>query len=290
MPTPRSGSFDDLLAWGSGMLANGGIADARREARLLLGHIGKLTTEDMLAGRVAGLGDDVTQAYGASIERRVSGEPVSRIRGFREFWSLNFEISPATLDPRPDSEHVVEAVVKRLRERAIAAPRLLDLGTGTGCLLISAVSEISGATGVGVDLSAEAIHTARRNAARLGMADRTRFLVGNWAATISAQFDAVIVNPPYIVSRTIDELAVEVRDFDPKLALDGGYDGLACYRDLAPQLRRLVGESGLVAIEIGIAQSTSVTSILAAQGLEVVEVVPDLAGIPRCIIGMPGPG
>jgi len=289
MPIPNSGSLDDLLNWGSKVLADGGIADARREARLLLGYAGDLTTEDILAARVATVDHDVTLAFYASLRRRVSGEPLSRIRGYREFWSLNFEVNSATLDPRPESEHIVEVVVKRLRDRAVAAPRILDLGTGTGCLLISVVSEIPGATGVGVDLSVVAASTAQRNADRLKVGKRVGFLVGNWASAIGGYFDAVIVNPPYIATRTIEELAKEVRDFDPILALDGGEDGLACYRDLAQQLRGLVGEGGFVAVEVGVGQSTAVTSILTKEGLEVVDVEPDLAGIPRCLVGAPTP-
>lgn len=289
MPISNSGSLDDLLNWGSKVLADGGIADARREARLLLGYAGNLTTEDILADRVATLGHDVTLAFNASLRRRVSGEPLSRIRGHREFWSLNFEVNSATLDPRPESEHIVEVVVKRLRDRAVAAPRILDLGTGTGCLLISVVSEIPGATGVGVDLSVVAASTAQRNADRLNVGERVGFHVGNWASAIGGYFDAVIVNPPYIATRTIEELAREVRDFDPILALDGGEDGLTCYRDLAQQLRGLVCEGGFVAIEVGVGQSMAVTSILTKAGLEVVDVVPDLAGIPRCIVVTPAP-
>jgi len=217
------------------------------------------------------------------LSRMIAREPLSRIVGRREFWGLEFVLSADTLDPRPDSESMVEAVLSRLADRT-QPYRFLDLGTGTGCLLLALLSEFPQANGVGVDVAAGAASTARRNAKRLGLSDRAYFAVGDWARAIAGGFDAVVANPPYIPTRAIPELPPEVRDSDPRRALDGGSDGLAAYRAIAADLLRLLRPDGLFAAEIGLGQAEAVALILAQNGLAIEGFAADLGGVIRCVV------
>ena len=217
------------------------------------------------------------------LERMVAGEPLSRITGRREFWGLEFLLSGDTLDPRPETETVVEAVLARLPERG-RPYRLLDLGTGTGCLLLALLSEYPAASGVGVDIAPGAVRTARLNAERVGAGGRAHFVAGSWSDALTSRFDAVVANPPYIASAGIAALPPEVREHDPRRALDGGADGLAAYREIAAGLPRLLPPNGVFAAEIGLGQAEAVAAILARQGLRMDGIDRDLAGIERCII------
>lgn len=216
--------------------------------------------------------------------RRLAGEPVWRILGEREFWGLRFRLSSATLEPRPDSEAIVEAALQALGPRRQGPLSVLDLGTGTGCLLISVLHECAGASGLGIDLSAEACETARGNAALNGVAGRATFRQGDWTAGLSGPFDLVLSNPPYIASGEIAGLAVEVREHDPRLALDGGADGLDCYRLLARQVPPLLFPGGLVVLEIGAGQEHDVQALMMAGGLAFRGSRYDLGGHIRALI------
>jgi release factor glutamine methyltransferase len=215
------------------------------------------------------------------VARRARREPVSRIVGRREFWSLDFMLSPATLDPRPDSECLIEAALAAAPEDA--ATLVLDLGTGSGCLLLAFLSERKRATGLGVDLSADAVATARENAARLGLAERARFAVGDWGAGVTGGFDLILCNPPYIPAGDIEGLAPEVAHHDPRLALAGGEDGLEAYRELAPELARLLRPRGRAVLEVGHGQADAVGRLMAAAGLSTHARRADLGGIERCL-------
>lgn len=217
-------------------------------------------------------------------ERRLAGEPVWRILGEREFWGLRFRLSPATLEPRPDSEAIVEAALAALGSRRQEPLSVLDLGTGTGCLLISVLHECPHATGLGIDLSLEACETARGNAALNGVAGRAAFRQGDWTAGLRGPFDLVLSNPPYIASGEISGLAVEVREHDPRLALDGGADGLDCYRLLARQVPPLLAAGGLVVLEIGAGQERDVEALMTAGGLAFRGRRHDLGGHIRALI------
>jgi len=217
------------------------------------------------------------------LRRTLAHEPLSRVLGAREFWGLDFMLSPDTLDPRPETETLVEAVLARLPERG-RPRRFLDLGTGTGCLLLALLSEYPAATGVGVDLAAGAVDTAARNAERHGLRPRAEFVVGNWGKGLTEAFDVIVANPPYIASSDLAALPPEVRDYDPSLALDGGADGLAAYRAIAADLPRLLAPAGFFACEIGAGQENAVAGIISAAGLVIDNVLPDLAGIPRCVV------
>jgi release factor glutamine methyltransferase len=219
--------------------------------------------------------------YAGHLARRAGHEPVSRILGHREFWSLDFALGPATLDPRPDSETLVEAALAACPDRPL---RVLDLGTGTGCLLLAVLHDRPAAFGLGVDRSEAAAGTARANARALGLADRAAFLVGDWATALDARFDLILSNPPYIPEAEIAALDPEVRDHDPHLALSGGADGLDAYRDLAVALPGLLVPGGTAVVELGIGQAADVAALFRAAGLDITATPHDLAGIPRCLV------
>jgi release factor glutamine methyltransferase len=219
--------------------------------------------------------------------RRLGGEPTWRIIGEREFWGLTFRLSPATLEPRPDSEAIVEAALAQIGERRNEALSVLDLGTGTGCLLISLLSEMPYANGLGIDLSREACLTAAANAALNGVATRARFMQGNWTEGLAGLFDVVLSNPPYIPSAEIEMLAPEVKDHDPRLALDGGGDGLAPYRDFARTLPALLKPQGFVVLEIGAGQKDDIVALMRGGGLELKGSRHDLGGHERALIFAP---
>jgi release factor glutamine methyltransferase len=216
--------------------------------------------------------------------RRIAGEPVWRILGEREFWGLPFRLSPATLEPRPDSETIVETALRQLTGRRDEDLALLDLGTGTGCLLIALLSELPQAHGLGIDLSEEACRTAAGNAARNGVDGRAAFRQGSWTEGLSGRFDLIVSNPPYIPSAEIPTLSVEVREHDPLLALDGGADGLGPYRLFASSLPLLLAPGGVIVLEIGAGQGPDVVALMQAGGLEFRGSRNDLGGHERALI------
>mgnify|MGYP003353039385 CR=1 FL=1 len=199
------------------------------------------------------------------------------------FRSMEFALSPETLDPRPDTETLVEAVLAAFRD-ASPPRRILDLGTGSGCILCALLREWPGTMGVGVDRSAGAAEAARRNARDLGFGDRAAFVCGDWTSALAGPFDVVVSNPPYVASADIAVLEPEVSRFDPAAALDGGGDGLAVYRVLAPALRALLAPGGVVAFEVGQGQAKEVGELLAEAGLEFIAVRADLSGIERVVL------
>lgn len=254
-----------------------GIADnPRLEARLLLGHALGLSTADLI--RDADRPIDPT-VFDALIEQRAAHVPLAYLTGHREFWSLDLTVSPATLIPRPDSETIVEAALREAPD-----PRLvLDLGTGSGCLLLAVLHERPNAFGIGIDQSAEALAVARFNAARCGLSGRATFVRGDWAEAIEGQFDLILSNPPYIPASDIPGLMPEVSLHEPLSALDGGADGLDAYRRIIPSLPRLLSPSGRAVLEIGIGQSEAVSALAAGAGLDAT-CDADLAGIPRAVV------
>lgn len=226
----------------------------------------------------------IVTAFEALLLRRLAHEPISKIVGFREFWSLSFRTSADVLDPRPDSETLVEAVLAAVADKS-ASLRLVDFGTGSGCLLLSLLHELPNATGLGVDLSPAALAVARENAARLGLAARAAFRESDWGQGLADPFDILISNPPYIESAVVPTLEPEVTRYDPALALDGGPDGLDAYRRLAPDLARLAAPGAVVALEVGQGQDAAVSGLLAAAGFTGLSVRADLGGIRRVVVG-----
>ncbi len=294
-----------------------GIETARLDARILVG---------------IALGIDETAVFGyperrlnvnelirldGLVARRSGREPMARITGTREFWSLPFKVTDDTLVPRPDSETLVEAVLERIMnplcpfepegdlrhkpshgndpayvDRALATIdtrdarlEILDLGTGTGCLLLALLSELPQARGMGVDINPGAIATAQGNAEALGLADRARFQTGTWSAGGAGTFDIVVANPPYIPSAEIEELMPEVAWFEPIVALDGGNDGLDSIREIVADLGRRLAVNGIVCIEVGQGQAMGAARILRDACLQRIEIKRDLAGIERCVLG-----
>jgi release factor glutamine methyltransferase len=264
-------------------LAAAGIAEPRHEARLILALALGIEPAAILGWPERVVQPELAAAAEALIARRVDGEPVSRLRGKREFWSLDFALSPDTLDPRADSETLIAAALADIPDRA-AALRVVDFGTGTGCLLLALLSELPKATGLGIDISAGAVAAAQGNAAALGLAGRAEFRIGGWAARIDGPADVILANPPYIPRSEIGRLPAEVLAFDPRAALDGGPDGLSAYRPLGAAIRGLLGPAGKAYIEIGAGQGLQVVRVLGEAGLAVAAVCRDLAGIERCVV------
>lgn len=279
-------TLDSLVAEAAGVLAAAGFEEPRRQARRLVASALAISRTELFSCSDRPVDASQAGRLRAMLGRMVEHEPLSRILGQREFWGLDFALSSATLDPRPETETVVEAVLRRKPNRS-APLRILDLGTGTGCLLLALLGEYREATGCGIDLSEGAVRTAVRNAARLGLAARARFLVGNWAAAVSGRFDAVVANPPYIATEDLRFLPQEVARYDPRQALDGGEDGLMPYRAIAAALPRLLAPEGIFACEIGVDQADPVGAILTANGLSCDGIEKDLGGIARCAIGRP---
>jgi release factor glutamine methyltransferase len=276
----------DAVAAVAARLSAAGITDARREARLLVA-LALGVEPGVVLGYPERRVDPSAQARLAGLAaRRAAREPYSRLVRRRQFWSLDLEISPDTLDPRPDSETLVETALALRPDRA-APLRILDFGTGSGCLLLALLSELRNAVGVGVDVLPGAAATARRNAAALGLSQRAFFVAGSWGDAISCQADVILANPPYIASSEIDTLAPEVACYEPRQALDGGADGLAAYRALATTTRRLLSPSGVALFEVGAGRHSVVIDLLRASGLGLQRLKCDLSGITRCIVVEP---
>lgn len=275
-------TIGDAIRRATERLEKAGIEDAGTDARLLVGMATGLDRTGLVVGRDQRLATDETARLDAVLARRMKREPVSRILGQREFWSLPFALGPDVLDPRPDSETLVAEALARLPE-ADRDYRLLDLGTGTGCLLLALLFERPNGWGVGVDRAERAASVARANAVSLGLADRACFMVGHWGDALQTRFDLIVCNPPYISLAERAALAQEVRDHDPALALFGGDDGLDAYRAIGPRLGALLAEDGVAVVEICAGQTEAVTGLMANNALETVAIRSDLAGYDRAL-------
>jgi len=261
------------------------VDEAELDARILLGAALGLDLTGLIAQTARLLTEAEASRLAQHAQRRIAGEPVARILGTREFWGLPFRLSEATLVPRPDTETVVELALEILRQRELSQPpRIADIGTGSGAILLALLHDIPGAFGVGTDLSLNALETARDNAAALGLADRSAFVACSYLAALGGPFDLVVSNPPYIPSAEIRTLSVEVREHDPHLALDGGNDGYDAYRALIPQAAERLAPGGALIVEAGQGQARNIETLMTAAAL-VVDRPPkaDLAGIPRAV-------
>lgn len=260
-----------------------GVPSARLDARMLLAHILGISTTVVFSHPERPISAEEADDLRRAGDRRLRREPMSHIIGRREFWSLSFKVTADTLDPRPDTETVIEAVLSAVSDRQ-APLRLLDFGTGTGCILLALLSELPQATGVGIDASPAALLVARENAKTLGFHHRAGFVLGHWGQGIEQSFDVIVANPPYIPDGEIDALEDEVALYEPRDALAGGIDGLACYRALAPDVARLLKPGGIAALEVGQGQAEAVSRIFQGQGLALLAVRQDLAGVERCVL------
>ena len=265
-----------------------GIDSAELDARLLAGAAFDLDLTGLIAATTRIVTSDEATRLEDFLRRRMAGEPVARILCNKEFWGLNLRLSPATLVPRPDTETVVELALETCRQQPPVGGRrrIADIGTGSGAILLALLTEFSEATGVGTDISLEALCTARDNAAHLGLAPRASFVACNYAAALSGAFDLIVSNPPYIRSGDIAGLEREVREYDPARALDGGPDGLDAYRAIAPEAARLLAPGGTLIVEAGYGQSGPIADLMVSCGLTP-DLPPkaDLAGVPRAVLG-----
>ena len=266
------------------MFRGAGLDSPELDARLLVGHALGLDHTALTSGAGRRLGRTETQAIEALAARRLTREPVARILGTKEFWGLSLAITAETLVPRPETETVVEEALAAIdaggpRSRAL---RIADLGTGSGALLLALLSELPNATGIGTDVSEPALHTARNNAIELGLHARAQYAVCDFGTALCSGFELVVCNPPYVASGDMASLAAEVRH-DPCRALDGGPDGLAAYRALAADARRLLSRKGHLVLELGAGQEHAVTAMFRKQGLAPAPARHDLAGISRAL-------
>lgn len=265
-----------LLLEGRRRLADCGTAAL--DARLLLQHVLRLDHADLIAGDREPVSADAVQAYRALLARRGAGEPVSRILGVRNFFGRDFVVSPEVLDPRADTETLVEAALPLLGKS-----RILDLGAGSGAIIVTLLAERPEAMGVAVDLSPGALAVTAENARRHGVLSRLSLLEGSWFAPVEGRFDVIVSNPPYIPAGDIEGLGRDVRDFDPLLALAGGADGLDAYRALATGAARFLAPGGVVLLEIGAGQATAITALFVAAGWQPAGQFCDLGGHVRVL-------
>lgn len=265
-------------------LVEAGHESAALEARVLLGHVTGLTREQMIVEDARDLTPEEAAGFEALVERRVAREPVAYLIGEKEFFGLRFEVNSDTLVPRPDTETLVAAVLKFCKTLD-HAPRILDLGTGSGAILLAVLHNDLQATGLGVDRSPDALEVATQNAKALGLDERVSFLEGNWTSGLEGPFDVIVTNPPYIPSTDMAGLMPDVRDFEPAGALNGGPDGLDPMRIIARDAGPLFAPGGLFCCEIGQGQDETAVEILGDNGFGDVKCVPDLNGIARCVCG-----
>ncbi|MFI4935860.1 MAG: peptide chain release factor N(5)-glutamine methyltransferase [Caulobacterales bacterium] len=269
-------------------LAAAGVDSPAIDARLLLEAAAEVARAEILADPHRPLAPETAERLATLVERRAGREPVSHILGKRGFWTIMLRVSGDVLTPRPDTETLVEVVLGRFApDQAFS---LLDLGVGSGAILLAILAERPNAAGLGVDASPAALAVAQENAAILGLTDRAALQHGDWAAGLAdASFDVVVANPPYIASAEIETLEPEVRDFEPRLALDGGADGLDAYRILAPEMLRALKPGGLFAVEIGAGQREAVLALFRAAGGEGLSTYKDLADRDRVVAGAKKP-
>ena len=277
------------------LLKDADIDEPVMEARLLVGFVLGGGPERVLADRDELLTADQASALKAALTQRCQRVPMAQIIGVREFWSLPFKVTSATLTPRPDTETLVEAILHHVSE---SPARIIDLGTGTGCILLALLSEWPNATGVGVDASEEALAVARDNGVTLGLGSRTQFVQADWnqerwtqarVGSWGGPFDVVVSNPPYIPALDIEALDEDVRTHEPRLALDGGDDGLGAYRAIVLQLNALLTVDGVIGFEVGIDQADDVGALILEAGFELLEKRADLGGVERAVIARKGP-
>lgn len=272
-----SRSFQTALGDGRALLAKAGVAGAERDALRLLAHaagwdVGRLSIE--LGQPIA---SDIAARFDHAIAQRAAGRPVAKITGWRDFWAGRFRVTDDVLDPRPDTETLIEAALQHPFQR------VLDLGTGSGCIVLSLLAERPAATGVGCDISPAALDVARANAADHGLGARVSFVQSDWFSAIEGRFDLVVSNPPYIALDEMADLAIEVRAHDPFCALSDGGDGLGAYRSIAAGIGRVLRPQGMVLVEIGPSQAAAVAQLFQNAGLVEIAVLPDLDGRDRVV-------
>jgi release factor glutamine methyltransferase len=293
IPLKGGKTLGDAVRRLGSLFREAGIDTAPLDARVLAAAACGLTSEESIVKRDIALSAKADRQIGSYASRRVAGEPVSRIVGRREFWGLPFGISPGTLDPRPETELLVEAALDHVKSEHLGGTplRILDLGTGSGCILGALLSELPLSFGVGLDRSADALKMARENLSRLGLLDRSALLCADWTNCLrDMSFDIIVCNPPYIASSDIEGLGIEVRAYDPRLALDGGEDGLRAFRVILKQVFKALHSKGFAVFEAGYGQTRAVLDMMVqeAPGGDVLEtrILRDLGGVERAVAGV----
>lgn len=279
-----------LLQLARKQLDDAGMDSAALDARLIVEHFSRTSRTDAIVRPDLPIARDISAAVEAALARRLAGEPVHRILGCREFYGLKLALSPDTLEPRPDTETLVDAVLPFARAVVSrqGSCRILDLGTGTGAIALALLAEVPEATANGTDISAAALATAKKNAVSLGLESRFSASESSWFAEISGRYDVIVSNPPYIPSRDIEFLQREVRDFDPRRALDGGEDGLDPYRIIADGADAFLNHGGIVAVEIGSTQNADVAQLFSKEGWQLSKAEKDLSGNDRVLVFIAG--
>jgi len=273
-----AGRADAALRAAVARLKAAGVADPARDARLLLAHAMGISPDRLLLHLAEPLEAGAMGRFDVAVTARAARRPLAQIVGRRAFWGRDFMVTSDVLDPRPETETLVAAALEQ------PYGRVLDLGTGSGCILLSLLAERHDAEGLGVDVSDAALAVARRNAAVLGVADRVRFRIGDWCTGLRERFDLVVANPPYLAALEIEGLAPEVRDWEPPGALSPGGDGLGAYRAIAAGVGQVIAPGGRLLLEIGPTQAPAVTAILRHAGLSVAPPLPDMDGRPRVLL------
>lgn len=264
-------------------LANAAIESAALDARLLLLHALDISHEALIRDGDALMSAGQAEAFEALVTRRAAHEPMAYILGYRDFWKDRFEVNAHTLIPRPDSESLIEAVLEVAGERAGEPLNILDICTGSGCLLVSLLREFSHANGVGCDISHGALEAAKRNAAAAGMAERAQFICGDMIKSLAMRADIIVSNPPYISRNDVDALEKQVREYEPRAALEGGNDGLNFYRQLAENAPKLLNKHGIIALEVGHDQADAVSALM-QKDCELITQKHDLGGHVRALV------
>ena len=277
------GTIGAAIDLASTILSDAKIKNSRREAHLLMEYASNATISHLRGYPNSSFNDSAWKKLWSFTIRRAQHEPLAYILRSKEFWSLPFEVSRKILIPRPESETVIETILDFIPDRN-DYKRLLDLGTGSGCLLGALLKEFNYSFGLGIDLDNTITEITRRNMKMLGLEDRSEIKIGNWGETLNGLFDIVVCNPPYIRSQDIDKLDTCIRKFEPRIALDGGKDGLQAYRILAKQFHGLLSDSGIVVVEFGYGQEFAVTNIMRESGLKIRRFGYDLGSQKRCLL------
>ncbi len=274
-------SSDQIIISATNSLRLAGCDSPAREARLMLAHILNIDANKLLAYELP-VSACQLHNFMKLLERRLKGEPIAYILGTKEFWSLDFYVNSHTLCPRPDSESLIEAALLHIADKN-GHIQIVDLGTGSGCLLLTLLHELPHAYGLGVDVSLPALMVAQKNAKRLGLIRRAAFVCSDWALAITGKFDMILSNPPYIETDNIAKLMPTIREFEPKIALDGGCDGLDAYRNITAIAPGLLKPGGILIFELGENQSGAVRNMAQKQCLRHIGTYNDLAGKERAI-------
>jgi release factor glutamine methyltransferase len=276
-------SVKQVLSIAKELLSLAAIETPILDARILLGFVLGAPEERFYGLEDKFLDEIELNSYEKIIQRRCEREPVSRILGQRGFWNLTLKLNSWSLDPRPDSETLIEAITKHVPNKN-SRLNIIDLGTGTGCLLLAALKELPNSFGVGVDISDDCIKIAKENAHYNNLSNRTTFLTSDWTKKITDKFDIILCNPPYIKETEIKDLEPEVKSFDPYMALNGGPDGLSCYKAIANQFPQILTTKGLIFLELGHKQKLSVIKIMKTEGLQTLHIEKDLGDKERCLV------